>query len=581
MAAAQWVIPETDPQEVHQLSASLGVQLLTARVLASRGIKDADSAHRFLAPSIEHLHDPNLLSGMPQAVERLRRAISRHEKILIYGDYDVDGTTSIVILKKAIELAGGEANFHVPHRLRDGYGMRADVIDRAAASGVRLIVSVDTGIRASEVVRGAAEQGIDVIVTDHHLPEAELPPALAVLNPNRRDCHYPDKNLCGAGVAFKLVHALLDTLDWPAQKMERMLKSFLKLVAVATVADVVPLTGENRVIVKYGLAGLNRVHNHGLRALLEVSGLLGGRSPNARQVGFQIAPRINAAGRMAHADDVIHLFLTEDPDRARKLAGELHALNQERQQTEAEIVQSILGECERAPVTDDQSALVFVGENWHRGVVGIVASRLVERFCRPVFVLSDEEGDVQGSGRSIPAFHLLDALESMPDLFTRFGGHRQAAGVTLKSARAVEFRERLNQYASARLSPADFCPQIAIDAIANLHELTDRTVEELLTLAPFGFGNPAPVLGVLDAEVHTAPVVMKDRHLRLQLRQDERSLFPKAWNFAARASELSAGSRIDFAIAVEEDTYATARGGPCWQAILKDVRSCGVTAKAG
>ena len=581
MPAARWVIPEVDSQVVRRLSASLGVQLLTARVLASRGITDVDSAHRFLTPSIEHLHDPYLLAGMPQAVERLRRAITQGEKILIYGDYDVDGTTSVVILKKAIELAGGEANFHVPHRLRDGYGMRADVIDRAAGSGVRLIVSVDTGIRASEVVRGAREQGIDVIVTDHHLPEAELPPALAVLNPNRRDCAYPDKNLCGAGVAFKLVQALLRTLAWPAQKTERMLKSFLKLVAVATVADVVPLTGENRVIVKYGLAGLNRVHNPGLRALLEVSGMLGGRPPSAHQVAFQIAPRINAAGRMAHAEDVIHLFLTEDPERARKLAEELHALNQERQQTEAEIVQRVLEECERSPVTDDQSALVFIGENWHRGVVGIVASRLVERFCRPVFVLSDEEGEAQGSGRSIPSFHLLDALEAMPDLFTRFGGHRQAAGVSLKSERAIEFRERLNRYAGARLSAADFCPQMAIDAIAGLNELTDSGVEELLGLAPFGFGNPAPMLGVLDAEVRTGAVVVKDRHLRVQLRQDGRSLFPKAWNFAARAAELSAGSHVDFAIALEEDTHSNARGGPCWQAILKDVRPVSVTAKAG
>jgi single-stranded-DNA-specific exonuclease len=581
MPAARWLIPDLDPQEVSRLAGLLGVQPLTAKILASRGFSDADSAHRFLAPSIEHLHDPYLLAGMPQAVERLRRAIDQHEKILIYGDYDVDGTTSVVILKKAIELAGGQANFHVPHRLRDGYGMRADVIERAAGSGVRLIVSVDTGIRASEVVRAAREQGIDVIVTDHHLPEAELPPALAVLNPNRRDCEYPDKNLCGAGVAFKLVQALLSTLAWPPQKTERMLKSFLKLVAVATVADVVPLTGENRVIVKYGLAGLNRVHNAGLRALLEVSGLMGGRPPNARQVAFQIAPRINAAGRMAHADDVIHLFLTDDLERARKLAGELHVLNQERQQTEAEIVQCILEECEKTPVTDDQSALVFVGDGWHRGVVGIVASRLVERFCRPVFVLSDEDGEVQGSGRSIPVFHLLDALEAMPELFSRFGGHRQAAGVSMKSERAVEFRRRLNDYAAARLTVADFRPHLAIDAIANLNELTDRTVEELLSLAPFGFGNPAPVLGVLDAEVRAEPVVVKDRHLRVQLRQSSRSLFPKAWNFAPRAGELAAGSHVDFAIALEEDTYASDHGSSGWQAILKDVRPVEMKAKAG
>jgi single-stranded-DNA-specific exonuclease len=581
MPPAHWLIPEVDPQQIHRLGAELGVQPLTAKVLASRGFTDAESAAIFLSPSIEHLHDPYLLAGMKEAVARLRRAIEQREKILIYGDYDVDGTTSVVILKKAIELAGGEANFHVPHRLREGYGMRADVVERAAGSGVRLIVSVDTGIRASDVVQGARERGIDVIVTDHHLPEAELPPALAVLNPNRRDCNYPDKNLCGAGVAFKLVQALMGTLGWPAPKLARMLKSFLKLVAVATVADVVPLTGENRVIVKYGLDGLNRVHNHGLRALLEVSGLSGGRAPSAYQVAFQIAPRINAAGRMAHAEDVIHMFLTEDPERARKLAEELHTLNQERQQTEAEIVKRILDECEQTPVADNQSALVFVGENWHRGVVGIVASRLVERFCRPVFVLSDEDGEAQGSGRSIPAFHLLDALDAMPGMFTRYGGHRQAAGLSLPSTRAAEFRERLNAYAGERLTLADFRPQLAIDAIASLSELTERTVGELLSLAPFGFGNPAPMLGVLDAEVRAQPVVVKERHLRLQVRQSGRSLFPKAWNFAERSAELGAGAHVDLALSVEEDAYALAQGWAGWQAVLKDVRPAQVSAKAG
>src|SRR5580693_1828844 len=274
MPSSRWLIPPTDPQAIRSLASELGVQPVTASVLVGRGLTDPDAARRFLTPDLGHLHDPMLLTGMREAVARIKKAIQAKEKILIYGDYDVDGTVSVVILKKAIEMAGGEASFHVPHRLKEGYGMRSDVIECAAAMGIALIVSVDTGIRASAVVREAGERGIDVIVTDHHLPEAELPPALAVLNPNRRDCGYPDKNLCGAGVAFKLVHALLATLGWPAEKLARVLKSFLKLVAIATVADVVPLLGENRVIVKYGLQGFQRVHNPGLRALLEVSGML-------------------------------------------------------------------------------------------------------------------------------------------------------------------------------------------------------------------------------------------------------------------------------------------------------------------
>jgi single-stranded-DNA-specific exonuclease len=476
-------------------------------------------------------------------------------------------------LKKAIEMAGGEASFHVPHRLKDGYGMRADVIERAAAMGIALIVSVDTGIRASEVVREARERSIDVIVTDHHLPDAELPPALAVLNPNRRDCGYPDKNLCGAGVAFKLVHALLRTLEWPQDKLARVMKSFLKLVAIATVADVVPLVGENRVIVKHGLDGLNQSKNPGLRAILELSGLMNGRSPSARQVAFQIAPRINAAGRMDDAQNVIRMFLTDDPEQARYLASQLHSLNEERRDTEKEIVRLVLAECEGVPVTDDQTVLVFSGVNWHRGVVGIVASRLVDRFYRPVFVLSEEDGQAQGSGRSIAPFHLLDALESMPDLFSRFGGHRQAAGVSLAAELVPEFRRRLNSYAGTRLTPADFQPQLAIDASATLRELTTGPAAgELLAMAPFGFGNPAPVLAILGAEVAGAPVVMKEKHLRVHLRQNGRSLFPKAWNFADRAGDFAVNASIDAAFAIEEDQYGADRGFTNWAAVLRDVR---------
>lgn len=573
MPTARWLIPDFNEATARDLAAELSIQPITAGVLLNRGFTDPAAAHRFLSPGLSHLHDPLLLTGMREAVARIKSAIQAKQKILIYGDYDVDGTVSVVILKKAIEMAGGEAGFHVPHRLKDGYGMRADVIERAAAMGIALIISVDTGIRASTVVQEARERGIDVIVTDHHLPDAELPPALAVLNPNRRDCAYPDKNLCGAGVAFKLVHALLATLDWPAEKLTRVMKSFLKLVAIATVADVVPLVGENRVIVKHGLEGLNRAKNPGLRAILELSGLMNGRSPSARQVAFQIAPRINAAGRMDDAQNVIRMFLTEDVELARRLASELHSLNQERRDTEAEIVRLVLEECAAAPITDDQSVLVFSGPNWHRGVVGIVASRLVERFYRPVFVLSEEDGLAQGSGRSIAPFHLLDALESMPDLFTRFGGHRQAAGVSLSAEFIPEFRRRLNAYAATRLTPADFQPQLLIDAAVTLRELTTgRVVEELLAMAPFGFGNPAPVLAILGAEVASAPVVMKEKHLRVHLRHGGRSLFPKAWNFAERAADFSLNAPVDAAFSIEEDMYGEDRGFSNWAAVLRDIR---------
>jgi len=571
---ARWLIPEAKDQEAEALAAALNIRLPAARVLLARDLGDPEAARRFLLPSLSDLHAPGALRGMSEAVARLRRAISGGERILIYGDYDVDGTTSVVILKKAIEMAGGAAEFFVPHRLRDGYGMRADAVEKAAADGVKLIISVDTGIRAAEVVRRANELSIDVIITDHHLPEAELPPALAVLNPNRPDCAYPDKNLCGVGVAFKLVQALLASLDWPPDKLRRVTGSFLKLVAIGTVADVVPLMGENRIIVKHGLRGLGKVQNPGLRALLDVSGFSDGRVPSSGNVAFRIAPRINAAGRMDTANAVIEMFLTADPERARVLATQLHTLNGERQQAEAEVTQQIVEECARVPVEDGQRALVFAADNWHRGVLGIVASRLVERFHRPVFVLSrdPEDGRAQGSGRSIRPFHLLEALEAMPDLFERFGGHRQAAGLTLPSDKIELFRARFNAYAGARLTLADLAPQVEIDALLEFREVDERSVAEVFSLAPFGCGNPAPLFVALNVEVAGPPAVMKEKHLRVMLRQNGRTMVMKAWNFAGRAGELQSGARVDVAFALEDDSYAAARGLPAWGAVLRDVR---------
>lgn len=575
MAPARWLLPVTDHEAERRLAAELNLRPLTARVLATRGYRDPAAARSFLCPSLDDLHDPALMAGMDAATERLRRAIANRERILIYGDYDVDGTVSVVTLRKAIELAGGSSEFHVPHRLKEGYGMRPEVIEEAASKGVRLVISVDTGVRANTVVADAREHGIDVIITDHHLPDSELPPATAVLNPNRRDCGYPEKNLCGAGVALKLVQSLLAKLDWPADRRRRVLESFLKMVAIATVADVVPLTGENRVIVKHGLDGLHTVRNPGLRALLDVAGLVPRRAPSASEVAFRIAPRMNAAGRMASARDVIELFTTNDALRAKEIAERLHELNRQRQETEAEIVREVLEACAREPVTDAQAALVFCAPEWHRGVVGIVASRLVERFCRPAFVLSEdrERGIAEGSGRSIPGFHLLDAIESMADLFTRFGGHRQAAGLGLAVERIDEFRRRLNQYASARLTPADFCSSIEIDALADLDEIDDESVFEVLSLAPFGVGNPPPVFALSGVHSILRPTIFKEKHVRAFLRQNGRTVNATAWNFSERIEELAAGRAIDAAICLEEDDYGPSQGLPPWRVFLKDVRS--------
>jgi len=442
-----------------------------------------------------------------------------------------------------------------------------------------LIVSVDTGIRAGEVVRHAKALGMDVIVTDHHLPEAELPPALAVLNPNRRDCEYPNKNLCGAGVTFKLVQALLSSSGMTAGRQAALLDSFLKPVAIATVADIVPLTGENRVIVRRGLSGLRDVRNHGLRALLVVAGFDLGESPSAHQVAFRLAPRINAAGRMATAHDVIELFLTADPERARELAGQLDTLNRERQQVESEIVDTILKQCEEEAVSYDQAGMVFAGAGWHLGVLGIVASRLVERFSRPVFVLSDaaavenESAGLSGSGRSIPAFHLLEALESMPGLFKKFGGHRQAAGVTMHAEHLANFRQQFSEFAATKLAAHDLCPEYAADAEVSFAELTDDSIEQVLALGPFGFGNACPLFYARGVEVAgPAKALSAGKHFNVPLRQNGRLLFSKAWNFADRAAFLEPGTKLDVLFQIEDDPSGRKRGYGSWSVSIKDVR---------
>jgi single-stranded-DNA-specific exonuclease len=568
----KWILAQYDLSEAEALASSLSVSDLIARILCARGYTDPDAARRYLVPSPGDLLDPFLLTDMHRAAERLALAIKNRESILLYGDYDVDGTSSLVILKTVIHLAGGSAACFVPHRLRDGYGMKSEVVEDAAAQGVKLIVSVDTGIRANEVVRHAAGLGIDVIVTDHHLPDDALPPGFAVINPNRLDCTYPEKNLCGAGVALKLADALLRTLAWEPSRREKLLDSLLKIVAIATVADVVPLVGENRVIVKRGLEGLRRVNNPGLRALLAVSDIAEGSVPSVRDIAFGVAPRINAAGRMASASDVVELFTTTDTARAREIAAQLHELNADRRQTQDDISRAIFDQCLSQPVTDADAALIFAGEGWHRGVVGIVASKVVERFHRPVFVLGIENGIAHGSGRSIRQFHLLEALETMPELFTKFGGHRQAAGLTIASDRIDEFRERFRAHAAALLTPADFEAELDIDAEIDFSEATDAFVSEVLNLAPFGTGNPPPVFVARNVELAAAPDIKNEKHAFLRLRSQGKTLLVKAWNAAERMRELPVGSQLDVAIQFEDDAYSAKRGYSPWQTVLKDFR---------
>jgi single-stranded-DNA-specific exonuclease len=523
----QWNLRSADPTAVQSLAATLqassalpigdaGAASALARLLLARGIADAESASRFLAPSVSHLHSPYLMCNMKAAVDRLDAAIERKESILIYGDYDVDGTTAIVILRTAIELCGGAADFHVPHRIRDGYDMRDDIIERAAASGIHLIVSVDMGIRAFGPAETAQRLGVDLIVTDHHLPGTDgVPKALAVVNPNQAGCEYPCKTLCGAGVAFKLAQGLMER-RLPANDQSRLLLSFMKVVAIATVADAVPLTGENRVFAKLGLEGLRLAVNPGLKALLEVA-QLSGRPLTSGEVAFRIAPRINAAGRMDVARDVIELFSVKDPIRAREIADRLDKLNAERQEEERHIVQAIEARCEEDSALRDSFCMVIDGEGWHRGVIGITATRVVERYHRPALVVSRDGDEAHGSGRSIRPFHLLNALESCAHLFTRFGGHSHAVGFSLPSSRLPELRAHLDEYARAHLTLADFEPALDLAAELPLDEVTPDFFQLLQKLEPFGVGNHEPVFFARSVRLMAPARVIKEKHVKLKL----------------------------------------------------------------
>ncbi len=457
------------------------------------------------------------MTGLRAAVDRIDAALERKEPILIYGDYDVDGTMAVIILKTAIELCGGAADFHVPHRIREGYDLRDDVIERAAAAGIRLIISVDMGIRAFAPAETARRLGVDLIVTDHHLPGPDgVPAALAVVNPNQAGCNYPYKQLCGAGVAFKLAQGLMQRRLDPKDQ-NKLLLSFMKVAAIATIADAVPLTGENRVFAKLGLDALRHTVNPGLKALLEVAQISAQRPPTSTEVAFRIAPRINAAGRMDVARDVIELFSVKDVARARELAAKLDQLNTSRQEEERRILRALEERISGDPALCDAYCIVLDGEGWHRGVIGITATRVVERYNRPTLVISREGEEAFGSGRSIRAFHLLEAVESCRDLFLRYGGHAHACGFAMPAANIEPLRTRLDMFARARLTLADFEPVLDVDAELHFEEITPELFQALRLLEPYGVGNPEPVFSARGTKLTAPPRILKDKHLKLKL----------------------------------------------------------------
>ena len=554
MKTLVWQHLPCNDEEATSLAAALGVHPTVARLLCMRGFAQPEAANRFLNPVLDHLHDPFRLADMDRAVARIELALAQRERIAIHGDYDVDGITSTVILRRALEMLGGTVVHFIPERLRDGYGLQPSAIERLHAEGVALIVSVDCGIRGADAARRARELGVDLIITDHHEPEATLPPALAVINPKRHDCTYPDKHLAGVGVALKLVQALCVRAG-----RTRWLPAFVKIAALGTLADVVPLVGENRVIARHGLAALTRgPHTVGLRSLLDASGLIG-KTIDSYQVAFMLAPRVNAAGRMSTPDIATRLLLATDEtmaEEARALAQQLNEENLRRQAEEAELVSHARKAIDTDPAVGAHNVLVVGGDGWHRGVIGIAASKLVDTYHKPAIVLSVDGDVAHGSCRSIPDFDMLAALEHCADLFVRFGGHRQAAGLTMEAARVPEFRARINTHADDVLEPDQLRPRLRIDAQLTLKGITPDLVRGLDMLGPFGLANPRPVFHARPVEIVDGPRAIKDRHLSMTFCQDGRRFRAIAWRAAERAEFLDRHrSGVNLAFSLERNEY--------------------------
>lgn len=549
----RWTLREPEADAVRTLSSELDISSLTARLLVNRGLQDPEKAHRFLHPRFEDLHDPYLMKDMDRAVPLLWQALQEKKRIVVHGDYDVDGITSSLILKRGLEMLGGRVGIHIPGRLTDGYGIQTDFVERCHRDGVDLLVTSDCGIRAFEACGRARELGLDVLICDHHLPSADLPPARAILNPHRADCDYPGRNLSAAGVVFKLVQGLFETAG-----RTRVLPHFLKVVALGTAADMVPLTGENRILVKLGLEGLAEPHNVGLQALLHGAGVSG--EVEIEDVAFRIAPRINAVTRMGGGPEVLDLFDTRDRSRAQAIVRDMNARNRERRRQEEGILAEIREWEETRPELFRKAFIVLAGRDWHRGVIGIIASRVARRFFRPTLVFSMGESDCQASGRSIPGFHLLEALEACGDLLDRFGGHAQAVGCAMEGSDSLDDRlrtlsDRLDSRARTVLSKEDLTPVVPLDSYLRPGLLSLSLYREIQRLAPFGVGNPVPVFASRGMDVTGGPWVLKNRHLKVRLGANGAGVDAIWWKNGDAADTIPRGSKIDVAYTLNRNEY--------------------------
>ncbi|HEY1921938.1 MAG TPA: single-stranded-DNA-specific exonuclease RecJ [Tepidisphaeraceae bacterium] len=551
----RWQINPPQPAAA-ELASRLKTSPLIAQILLNRGISNFDDAQAFLKPSLLTLADPSLIPGLPAAAARIANAIRDHEKIVVYGDYDVDGITATSILWHAITLLGGEVATYIPHRIDEGYGLNAEAIAQIIDGGARLIVTVDCGITAMEPAKLARGRGVDLIITDHHDWHGDppvLPDCFGIVHPRLPGSKYPNGNLCGAGVAFKLAWAIGQAISGAARVSDSFREFLIEataLAALGTIADVVPLVGENRVLAHFGLGGLQQSKLTGIRALIESANLTG-KNLDSYHVGFLLAPRLNACGRLGHANLAVEMMTTASEERAKEIAVYLEGQNRDRQGVEKQILEQALAQIETNGWGDNRNrALVLAAEGWHAGVIGIVASRIVERFCRPVVMISLNGETGQGSARSIAGFHLAHAMESCSSHLLAFGGHEMAAGLKISADRVDDFRKAFCEFAAANVTDEMLVPQLRLESTADLSQITAPLVKELQRLAPFGHGNRKPLLCIDAATVAGPPrrVGKTGDHLQLTVKQDRQMIRCIAFQCGELIDRLSPNTAVRLAV---------------------------------
>ena len=566
----KWILKNSaDPEKVSRLGTELGIDRVLAELLVQRGVETFEEARKFFRPSLDDLHDPFLMKDMDKAVDRLTQAVSSREKILVYGDYDVDGTTAVALVFSFLRQLTPEIDFYIPDRYDEGYGVSLKGIDWAAENGFNLIITLDCGIKAIEKAAYAKSKGIDIIICDHHLPENELPAAVAVLDPKREDCHYPFDDLCGCGVGFKLVQGYALRHGIPFERLEPL----LDLLVVSIASDLVTMVGENRVLSHYGLKRLNEAPRKGLLAMINLAKLEEGHV-TIDDIVFKIGPRINAAGRMESGRLAVELLTAEDDTTAYAIGEQINVNNNDRKNIDREITREALEMVADGTALVSGSATIVYNPEWSKGVVGIVASRLVEAYYRPTVVLTKSNGFVTGSARSIQGFDLYEAIESCADILENFGGHVYAAGLTLKEENLDEFCRRMDAFVTAKLDPESLTPVIDLDAKMDFSQITPKFFRILKQFQPFGPGNYNPVF--LTEDVYDAGNARKvgagGIHLKLDLMQESqpyRQIPAIAFNMADSFDHIKAGNPIDVCYSIVENFY---RGNSTLQLRLKDIK---------